>query len=295
MKKSVKNELTIIIVNFNGGEYLLQCLESLKKAKEEILFATWVVDNASSDGSIEKAKNKFPEINYLINKNNLGFGTANNLILRKINTEYILLLNPDSKVLPGTIQYMVDFMKNNQDVGVATCRVEKEDGSLDFASHRGFPTPWTSFLYYCLGNDSLYHLTNSDFSKPHEVDAVAGAFFMTRKEVLDKVGLFDEDYFLYAEDLDLCFRIKQAGFKIMYVPDVKIIHYKGVASGIKKHSHEISTATEKSRELAFNSFYETMKIFYKKHMQNRYPFFINWLVYLGVNLKWFLAKRSMHV
>lgn len=295
MKTSVKNNLTIIIVNFNGGGYLLQCLESLEKTKEEISFETWVVDNASSDGSIEKARKKFPNINYLVNKDNLGFGAANNLVLRKINTEYILLLNPDSQVLPGTIQYMVDFLERHTDVGVATCKVEKADGTIDWASHRGFPTPWASFLYFIFGNESLYHLTNEEMLKPHEVDAISGAFLLTKKEVLDKVGLFDEDYFLYGEDLDLCFRIKKAGFKIMYVPEIKIIHYKGVTSGIKEHSQNISTATKKSRDRAFNSFYETMIIFYKKHMERNYPFFINWLVYLGINLKWFLAKRKMQV
>lgn len=294
MKISAKNNLTIVIVNFNGGEYLLCCLESLEKAKEKISFGTWVVDNASTDGSLEKARQKFPKIKYLENSQNLGFGAANNLALRKINTKYVLLLNPDSQVLPETIPYMVNFMDRSQDVGVATCRMEKEDGSIDWASHRGFPSPLASFLYF-FGNDSLYHLTNQDMSKPHEVDAIAGAFFMVRKSVLDKVGLFDEDFFLYAEDLDLCFRVKQAGYTIMYVPDVKIIHYKGVTSGIKKHSREISTATYESQERAFNSFYETMKIFYQKHLAKKYPFFINWLVYLGINLKWFLAKRKMHV
>ena len=293
--KNLSKKISVIIVNFNGGEYLLRCLESLEKERKKISLETWVVDNASSDGSIEKAREKFSEVNYLVNKDNLGFGAANNLVLRKVETEYILFLNPDSKVLSGTIQYMVDYMEKNQDVGAATCKVEKEDGLLDFASHRGFPTPWVSFLYYVLGQDSLYHLTNCDFSKPHEVDAIAGAFFMVRKSVLEKVGLFDEDYFLYTEDLDLCFRIKKAGFKIMYVPEVKIIHYKGVTSGIKEHSQEISTANEKSRKRAFNSFYETMIIFYKKHMERNYPFFINWLVYLGINVKWLLAKRSMHV
>lgn len=289
--KNLSKKISIIIVNFNGGEYLLQCLKSLLDDQADI----WVVDNASWDGSLKEARKKFPGINYLQNNENLGFSKANNLVLRKIKTKYILLLNPDSEVLPGTIQYMVDYMEKNQDVGVATCKVEKEDGSLDPASHRGFPTPWVSFLYYVLGNDSLYHLTNCNFSKPHEVDAISGAFFLTKKEVLDKVGLFDEDYFLYGEDLDLCFRIKEAGYKIMYVPEVKIIHYKGVTSGIKEHSQNISTATKKSKERAFNSFYETMIIFYKKHLESNYPFFINWLVYLGINLKWFLAKRKMSV
>src|SRR3989338_8710466 len=231
-------KLSIVIVNYNGGDFLIQCLSSLEKASDEVLMDIWVVDNASSDNSIKEAKKKFPKNNYILNEDNLGFGNTNNI----------------------------------QDVGAATCKVEKLNGSIDFASHRGFPTPWAAFLYFILQDDSLYHLTNNDLEKSHEVDGIAGAFFLTRKSVLGKVGLFDEDYWLYAEDLDLCFRIKEAGFKIMYVPSVKIIHHKGVSSGIKRHSAEITTATVESRRRAFDSFYETMKIFYKKHLEERYPF-----------------------
>ncbi len=292
MSNLAKNNLSIIIVNFNGGDYLLQCLQSLENVEDELNFDTWVIDNASVDGSLQKAKIKFPKINYLKNKENLGFGRANNLVLKKVTTKYILLLNPDSKVLPGTLPYMVSYLEQNPDVGGASCRVEKADGLMDLASHRGFPTPWASFLYFVLKIDSLYHLKDRDMTKPHEVDAISGAFFMTRKDVLRKVGLFDEDYFLYGEDLDLCFRIKTAGYKIMYVPDVKIIHYKGVTSGIKKHSQKIATASEISQKQALNSFYQTMKIFYKKHLEEKYPFLINWLVYWGINLKWWLARRS---
>lgn len=288
-------KLSIIIVNYNAGDFLNECLGSLEKARDEISFDVWVVDNASGDDSLKNAEKKFPDFKYIKNSENLGFGKANNIALKQIKTEYILLLNPDSEVLTGTLKYMVEYMEQYSEVGVATCRVEKEDGSLDWASHRGFPTPWASFLYYFLKDDSLYHKTYQDLLKAHEVDAIAGAFFITRKSVLDKVGLFDEDYFLYAEDLDLCFRIKQAGFKVMYVPDVKIIHHKGISSGLKKHSQEISTASLESRKRAFNSFYETMIIFYRKHLSQKYPFFINWLVYLGINLKWWLAKRKMTV
>ncbi len=293
--KNLDKSLSIIIVNYNGGDYLLRCLTSVVGISDEAALDIWVVDNASWDNSLKLAKQWYPKINYIKNSQNLGFGKANNLALKQVKNEYILLLNPDSEVMSGTLSSMLDFMDQHQEVGVASCRVEKEDGSIDFASHRGFPTPWASFLYFIVGDSSLYHLTNQDMEKPHEVDAIAGAFFLTRKSVLEKTGLFDEDYFLYGEDLDLCYRIKQAGFKIMYVPDVKIIHHKGISSGIKKHSRDVTTATAESKKKALNSFYETMKIFYKKHLEQKYPFFINWLVYLGIDLKWWLAKRSMQV
>jgi len=293
--KNSDTKLSIVIVNFNAGQFLLDCLESLEKASPDLELDIWVVDNASIDGSIDEAQRKFPNINYILNSENLGFGNANNIALKRVKTEYILLLNPDCYVSAKTLKFMLEYMKTHEEVGGATCKVEQPDGAIDWASHRGFPTPWASFLYFVLGNDSLYHLTNRDMGKVHEVDAISGAFFMTRKSVLNKVGLFDEDYFLYAEDIDLCFRIKQAGFKIMYIPDVVVLHHKGVTSGIKKHSKESSLADTLARKRALDSFYETMKIFYNKHLEQDYPFFVNWLVYLGINLRWFLARRKMHV
>jgi len=288
-------KLTISIVNYNAGQYLLSCLESLEKIKDEAEFDVYIIDNCSTDGSVQDAKKKFPGFNYILNTNNLGFGKAHNLVLKKAKTPYVLILNPDSEVPPGTLSYMLDFMEKNPDVGVSSPRIEKADGSIDIASHRGFPTPVASFLYFFLKNDRLYHLTNRDMTKTHEVDAVVGAFMLMRKSVLEIVGYFDEDYFLYAEDIDLCFRIKHKGFKVMYVPQVKIHHVKGVSSGIKKHSQENTSASASTKNLSLNYFYKTMIIFYKKHYAKRYPFFFNWLVYCGINFKWWLAKRKKTV
>lgn len=287
--------LTISIVNYNAGDYLLSCLNSLEKVSDEADFDVFIIDNASSDGSIEEAKKKSPKFSYILNSENLGFGKAQNTVLKNAKTPYVLTLNPDCEVPSGTLSYMLDFMDKNPDVGVSSPRIEKANGSLDIASHRGFPTPWASFLYFFLKNDRLYHLTNRDMSKTHEVDSVVGAFMLMRKSVLEIVGYFDEDYFLYGEDIDLCYRIKQLGFKVMYVPQVKVLHVKGVSSGIKKHSQANSSAGESTKNLALNYFYSTMKLFYKKHYAKRYPFFFNWLVYAGINLKWYIAKRKLTV
>lgn len=294
MKTSDKIKVDIIIVNYNAGDFLIACLKSLEKVKDEF-DNIFVVDNASTDNSLIQAKKLFPKLTYIENLQNLGFGKANNQAMKLSISQYILLLNPDSKVLPGTIKYMVDYMTQNLQVGAASCRVELQDGSLDWASHRGFPTPLASLLYFIFKNRRLYNLTDRDMGKAHEVDSIVGAFMLLRKSVLDQVGLFDADYFMYAEDIDLCYRIKQAGFKVMYVPQVKIIHLKGISSGIKKHSQQQSTATLELKKRSLDYFYSTMKIFYKKHLQQKYPFFINWLVYLGINLKWALAKRSLRV
>lgn len=288
-------KLTISIVNYNAGDYLLNCLRSITDVSDEVGLEVWVVDNASSDGSFDEARKKYPNFHYIKNKDNLGFSKAQNQVLGKLSTPYCLILNPDSELKKGTLKYMIEFMDNNPSVGASSCKVVKRDGSIDWASHRGFPTPWASFLYFFFGNDRLYHLTLCDLSSAHEVDAIVGAFFLTRKSVMDKVGLFDEAYFMYAEDLDLCYRIKKAGFKIMYVPEVEVLHLKGVSSGIKSHSQEISKATLAERTRSLDSFYSTMLTFYKKNLAKNYPFFLNWIVYLGVNLKWRSAKRKLVV
>jgi len=290
-----ERKLSISIVNFNSGEYLEKCLSSLSKTGGSINLEIWVVDNNSSDNSLELAKEKFPDVNYIDNNQNLGFGRAHNIALRKIKSEFVLILNPDTEVESGVISSMLNFIEGSPGVGAATCKVLLGNGKLDLASHRGFPTPFASFLYYFLKNGSLYHLSNAPMDKIHEVDAISGSFFLTRKSVLEKVGYFDEDYFMYAEDIDLCFRIKEVGFKVMFVPEVSIIHHKGVSSGLKKHSQNLSTADIETKMRSLNAFYGAMKIFYKKRMEQKYPFFINRLVYLGINLKWFLAKQKMQV
>ncbi len=283
-------KLTISIVNFNSGDHLLKCLESLDNAKKELDFDVYVVDNASTDGSLEDAQKKYPEFNFIKNTKNLGFGSAHNLVLKKAKTPYLLTLNPDTSIKEGTLSYMVDFMDNNLDVGAATCRIEKEDGTLDLASHRGFPTLKSSFYYFFLKNNKYYHMTDKNMKEIHGVDSIVGAFMMLRRSVLEKVGYFDEDYFLYGEDIDLCFRIKEEGYKVMYTPEVKIIHIKGASSGIKSHSRGKSVADSITKKLAMDSFYDSMKIFYKKHYAQKYPSLVNLLVFLAIDLKKIMSK-----
>ena len=291
----MKKRLTISIVNYNAGDFLLQCLASIEEVSAETALQVIVVDNDSKDDSIERAQKRFKNVDFIVNKENVGFGRAHNQVLKNLDTEYVLILNPDCQLEKGTIDYMIAFMDAHLDVGAASCKLEKEDGTVDIASHRGFPTPWASFKYYFLKDDSLYHLTDRDMSKTHEVDAIVGAFFLTRKAVLEKVGYFDEDYFMYAEDLDLCLRIKQAGFKVMYVPEVKILHHKGISTGIKQQTAEQSKASTETRKKMTEYFYSTMKIFYQKHYAKQYPFFINWLVYLGISFKKKMAMRKFVV
>ncbi len=289
--------LTISIVNYNTGKYLLRCLKSLELDAADINLEVWVVDNASVDNSIElvkKTKFTYP-IHFILNDQNLGFGQAHNQVLKNINSELVLILNPDVEVKKEDLKILVNYLNKNPDVGAITPEIILSNGKIDLTAHRGLPTPWASFKYFVFKDDSLYHLTNLDLTKIHEIDAITGAFLLTRKSVLEKVGLFDEDYFMYAEDIDLCFRIKKAGYKIIYFPEIKVLHHKGISTGLKKHSLEQSTATLETRQKMTGYFYSTMKIFYKKNLAHNYPFFINWLVYLAINLKWFLAKRKLTV
>ncbi len=292
-------KLSVIIINYNCRDLLLICLEKLTEfIRESKDYEVFVVDNNSRDGSAKALAEKFPWVNLITNNENLGFARANNQALKLAKGEYILLLNPDTEVPPETLEKVLRYMDERQDIGGLTCRVELADGSLDPACHRGFPTPWASISYF-LGLERLfpkskifgrYHMTWENLKKPHEIDSPSGCFFLFRREVLERVGYLDEDYFLYGEDVDFAFRMKKAGYKIIFYPEVKIIHYKGVSSGVKKSSAAVTTADENTRRLAIRSFYQANWLFYQKHFASRYPFFLNWLFRFGV---WLLEKKSL--
>lgn len=293
MKKLPKVDITI--VNYNGGQIILDCLKSIFSLKDNLDLTVWIVDNDSTDESLGEIKKRFPSVNLILNEENVGFGRAHNQALKKVTGDFVLILNPDTRIESGVIEELVDYLNLHPDVGAITPKIVFENGKTDLTAHRGFPTPLAAFKYYILKDESLYHLTDRMSDQPHEVDAIGGAFFLTPGKVLDKVGLFDEDYFMYAEDIDLCLRIKEAGFKVIYYSGREVLHYKGVISGIKEHSSGKSNANLESKSRALNAFYETMWIFYRKHYLKKYPFFVNWLVWLGIQYKWWVARRRMVV
>lgn len=286
--------LTIVILNFNSGEYLSKCLESIKHIKNEANISVIAIDNASSDTSFSSAKEKFKDVRFVENGANLGFSKGYNAVLKSVKSEYILLLNPDCILEKGVIEKTLKDFENIENAGAISPKIILSNGQMDLTAHRGFPTPWASLLY-ALGDDSLYHLKNKMSDVIHEVDSITGAFFLTKKTILDQVGYLDERFFLYGEDIDLSLRIKKAGYKILYDPTIKIVHNKGISSGLKKHSQDLSIADSATKEKAKNSFYEAMILFYDKHYKKQYPFFITWLVYLGVYLKWGLSKLKSTV
>lgn len=285
-------DLSIIVLNYNTRELLKNCLKSvadgIRSLTEVPKIEVIVVDNGSTDGTINELKKlQAPSSNMALieSKKNLGFAAGNNLGIRKAQGKYILLLNSDTVIEHNTLSEMFSFMEKNPDVGVATCRVELSNGKIDPACHRGFPTPWASLTYF-MGLEKLfpktrlfgqYHLGFLPMDKPHEIDSPTGAFYLIRKKVIDKVGLLDEDYFMYGEDLDWSFRIKQAGWKIMYYPYVKITHFKK-QSGRAKDKGELREETDKY-------FYETMKTFYQKHYANKYPPIINSLIMMAIEAR----------
>jgi GT2 family glycosyltransferase len=258
-------DLSIIIVNYNVKEFLQNLIHSLEKASLNITKEIIVVDNASDDGSNEFIKNNFPKIKLIANNKNLGFGKANNLGLKETLGKFILLINPDTIIAEDTLEKMIEFFRINPGAGLAGCKILNPDGTLQLACRRSFPGPWTS-LTKVTGLSSLfpqskifarYNLTYLDENQSYEVDAISGSFMMMRREVYEKVGGFDEQFFMYGEDLDICYRIQKAGFKVFYVHTTQIIHYKG-------------ESTKRSSLDETKVFYHAMHLFVKKHFSSSF-------------------------
>lgn len=261
----VKVQVSVIIINYNVKEFLQNLLHSLQKALVNITHEIIIVDNASTDGSVEFIEEKFPEIKLISNKVNVGFSKANNTALSEARGEFILLINPDTIVSEDTISKMLEFFHSHPDAGLAGCKILNPDGTLQLACRRSFPGPWISFCKVT-GLSSLfpkskifakYNLTYLDENLTCEVDAISGSFMMFRHKVYDKVGGFDEQFFMYGEDLDLCYRIQKSGYKVYYFPDTQIIHYKG-------------ESTKRSSLDETKYFYDAMHLFVKKHLSSFY-------------------------
>lgn len=289
LTKFTMPDLSVIILNYNTKDLLRDCLKSVISDKRiEII----VVDNASTDGSAEMVKKEFPQVKLIVSKKNLGFAAGNNLGIPQAKGRYVLFLNPDTIVMPNTFKEMIKFMDKHPKVSAATCRIELPSGKLDQACHRGFPTPWNAFCHF-FGLEKIfpksrlfagYSLSYLPLDKIHEIDSGVGAFLMVRRKAGEEINWWDEDYYWYGEDLDFCYRLKQKGWQIMFVPTVKIIHYKGAASGIKKHSQKISTATKETKLRSAKASTQVMRVFYQKHYQQKYPKIVDWLVMRGIDL-----------
>lgn len=272
-------QLSIIIVNYNVEYFLEQCLHSVRTAVKNLEAEVFVVDNNSVDGSVEMVRKKFPEVKLIANKENLGFSKANNQAIRKTTGKYILLLNPDTVVEADTFSKCVSFMDSHADAGGLGIKMLDGKGNFLPESKRGLPTPMVAF-YKIFGLSALfpkskrfgkYHLGFLDKEQTNEVEILSGAYMLMRKAALDKVGLLDEDFFMYGEDIDLSYRIIKGGWKNYYYPEARIIHYKG-------------ESTKKSSVNFVFVFYNAMIIFARKHFSQQnaktFSFLINIAIYI---------------
>ena len=278
MPKRWTMELSIIIVNYNTRDLLRGCLRSIYSSQGDFDYEVIVVDNCSPDDSVEMVRQEFPQAKLIASEINRGYAYANNLGFRQARGHYLLLLNPDTVLPPTALQGMLDFKEEHPDAGVAGPKLVLADGSLDLASRRSFPTLDVAF-YRLVGlskrypNSPRYNRYNLGYLDPNqvaEVDSVVGAFMCIRREALDQAGLFDERFFMYAEDIDLCYRIKvDHGWKVYYNPAVVVTHYK-------------AQSTRKRFARMTIEFYRAMWLFHKKHFAQRTFFLLNWVTALGL-------------
>ena len=293
--------LSIIIISYNTKDVTLNCLNSLA----DVTDLTWgtdfeviVVDNGSKDESVRAIRQQFPLVKMIETGENLGFSKGNNVGVKatKPETEYVLFLNSDTTVPTGTLSKMLEHMDADSNIGLSTCKVNLWDGSFDWDSHRGFPTPWASLtrltgLSKIFPKSQFYNQYNQgwkDLTVSHEVDSIVGAFMLIRRDVGEKIGWWDEDYFLNGEDIDMCFQTKKAGYKVMYFPDCSITHFRGASKGTRKEGEKLSSASRQGKVLVARSSVNAMQLFYDKHLRSEYNVMVNTAVDIGIwllNLK----------
>ena len=265
--------LSVVIVNYNVKYYLEQCLESVRRASQGLQVEVFVVDNLSTDGSVPYLRERFPEVTFIENNENVGFARANNQAIRQSRGEYVLLLNPDTILCEDTLRRFVDFMDAHPEAGAAGAYMLHADGTFAPESRRGLPTPFVAFckmsgLTRLFPKSRLfgrYYMGYLDVNEVNRIEAISGACMVLRREALDRVGLLDEDFFMYGEDIDLSYRILQGGYHNYFLP-VRMLHYKG-ESTVKNSYRYVYT------------FYQAMRLFFRKHYSH-----YSWVISLPINL-----------
>lgn len=269
--------VSIVIVNWKTPKLLAKCLDTIALDSRASEFEIWVVDNNSGDGSVEMLTSSYPYVHTIANKDNVGFSRGCNQVIPDTTGKYVLLLNPDTEVDKDAISKLADFMDAHSDCGAAGPKVLNIDGTLQLACRRSFPDPAAAFyrLTYLSRlfpkNPTLarYNLTNADPDQVLEVDALSGSAMMVRRQVIDQVGLLDEDIFMFGEDIDWCWRIKQAKWKVYYAPEPVIHHIHGASSRLRPVGATINL-------------HKGMEVFYKKHLAQKYWAPFNGLVYAAI-------------
>jgi N-acetylglucosaminyl-diphospho-decaprenol L-rhamnosyltransferase len=280
----------VVIVSFRCESLLRDCLQSLFEHPAAGDMSVHVVDNASGDGTAEMVGREFPEVRLTASGRNLGFAAASNLAIREGRAPYVLCLNPDTRVTAGSLDRLLELIEAHPEVGICGCRLELEDGSIDHAAKRSFPTPLSALGHFTgigrrrdVGPLAAYRAPEVEAGP---VDAVNGAFMLIRRAALDEVGLFDEGYWMYMEDLDLCYRFAKAGWTTWYEPSATVIHAKAGTSG-----------PVRSPRLNY-AFHYGMYRFYRKHYAAERSPLLNLAVYVGIaaklpaSLAWGLVKPA---
>jgi len=287
-------DLSIIIINYNTRDILKDCLKNLENININLKYEIIVVDNGSTDGSYEMVEfiaKKNSTVKAIKSINN-GLAVGSNLGLKESKGKYLLYLGSDAFPKNGTIEGMIKYLDENKDVGIATCKLILRNGKLDMDAHRGFPTPIASITHFTKLNKlfpkskifNKYFIGWEDMNKPHEIDLCISHFMMIKKEVFEKIGAWDEDFFVFGEDVDFCYRSKQAGFKIMYLSNFEAIHFKGSSVGIRKESRDITKATNSTKSKMNKETTRAMKLFYNKHYSQRYPKFFTNMIFLAISI-----------
>lgn len=266
-------DLSIIIVSFNTKEVLRNCLQSIESLKSDLSFEVIISDNGSEDGSVELVEEEFPKYKLIKNNANLGFSKGNNVAKKHVNSDTVLFLNSDTLVHENSFDLPYQYLKENEDIGAVTVKTVLPNGEYDPDMRRRFPTPLVSLSHFS-GFSKTYRYEDISPETIHEIDVAQGAYLMVKKKILDRVGWFDEDYFLDGEDIDLCWKIKEIDYKIIYYPDAYITHLKKASKNADRKK-SLASVTRGA---------EAMRIFYKKHLEKRYPFLVNALVNAGITL-----------
>ena len=282
---------SVVIVNYNTCNILKECLDNLFKIDHSM--SVVVVDNASPDNSVVMVKDNFPQVTLIENPVNKGLAYASNQGFRAANGDYIVYLGSDAFPNNETITGVINYIDADSTIGAATPKLVLRSRLLDMDAHRGFPTPWASFTHFSGLNKifpntnffNSYFLGGEDITKPHKIDLCISHFLVVKKTVLEKLNGWDEDYFLYGEDVDLCYRMSELGYKLMYLPQFEAVHYKGSGIGVRSSSQDISTATKEiKKKYVIGNSTRSMVLFYKKHYYKKYPAFVNFLILSSIKM-----------
>lgn len=277
-------KVSIVIVSYNVRPLLTECIDSVRLALAGLSGDITVVDNCSKDDTVEYLQKHYPDVQLIINQENVGFARANNQAIRQTDSEYVLLLNPDTIVYEPTIHGCIDFMDAHPEAGGTGVRMLNREGKAAPESRRAIPTPWVAMLKM-LGFTRRYYMSDLPWDEPSRIEVISGAYCMLRRKALDEVGLLDEDYFMYGEDIDLSYRLLKGGWQNWYLP-YDIVHYKG-------------GSTQKTSFRYVHVFYQAMLIFFRKHYSHL-SFFYALPVKMAIYFRAFIAiidilRKKLHL